>query len=204
MNAPDPSDNAISSLVAFGRQAYARGWVPATSGNFSCRVPDGIAITVSGRDKGRLTEADIMRLDDQGRAADARRPSAETGLHVMLYRRFPQAHAVLHTHSANATVLSMLSGPELRLHGYEVLKAFPDVGTHEARMRVPVFDNDQDIGRLSRAVEADLQANGPVPGFLIRGHGLYAWGTGVDDAARQVEAYEFLFECEILLRRIAK
>lgn len=202
MDAAEASDNSVSSLVAFGRQAYARGWVPATSGNFSCRVPGGIAITVSGRHKGRLCEGDILRLDEQGRATDARRPSAETALHVMLYRRCPQARAVLHTHSVNATVLSGLVGSELWLDGYEVLKAFPGVGTHETRLRVPVFGNDQDIERLARIVDADFEANGAAPGFLIRGHGLYAWGTGVDDAARQIEAFEFLFECELLRRRL--
>ena len=58
---------------------HARGWAPATSGNFSARLADGrIAITASGRHKGRLAEADIMTLTADGRPTDDRRPSAET------------------------------------------------------------------------------------------------------------------------------
>ena len=36
-----------------------------------------------------------------------------------------------------------------------------------------------------------------IPGYLIRGHGLYTWGPRMEDALRQVEAFEFLFECEL-------
>lgn len=202
MNDFAANDDPVPAMVGFGRMAYARGWVPATSGNFSCRVREGIAITVSGRHKGQLGESDIMLLDEHGLPRDERRPSAETALHVMLYRLFPQARAVLHTHSVNATVLSGFASTELWIESYEVLKAFPGVETHETRLRVPVFGNDQNIERMARVVEADFEANGPAPGFLIQGHGLYAWGATVADAARHVEAFEFLFECELLRRRL--
>ena len=77
------------------------------SGNYSHRLEDGrIAITVSGAHKGRLGRADVMTLDAEGRPEDDRRPSAETLLHLMLYRRDPQVRAVLHTHSIPAVVLS--------------------------------------------------------------------------------------------------
>ncbi len=32
-------------------------------------------------------------------------------------------------------------------------------------------------------------------GFLIAGHGLYAWGRDVAEARRHVEGFEFLCEC---------
>jgi methylthioribulose-1-phosphate dehydratase len=96
---------AATQLIEAGRELHALGMVPATSGNFSARLDDGrIAITVSGRHKGRLTEADIMLLDAGGRALDQRRPSAETGLHLQLYRRFPMTRGILHPHSQAATL----------------------------------------------------------------------------------------------------
>jgi len=33
-----------------------------------------------------------------------------------------------------------------------------------------------------------------VHGFLIRRHGLYTWGRDLQEAKRQVEIFEFLFE----------
>jgi methylthioribulose-1-phosphate dehydratase len=33
-------------------------------------------------------------------------------------------------------------------------------------------------------------------GFLLRRHGLYAWGKDLDEARRHLEIFEFLFEVE--------
>jgi methylthioribulose-1-phosphate dehydratase len=201
-SAPD-FENKASQLVEAGRFFYRRGWVPATSGNFSARLDDGrVAITVSGRHKGDLDLDGIMVVDGEGRSADpGKRSSAETLLHLHLYRRFPEVGAVLHTHSVNATLLSRLRAGELRLSDYELLKAFEGVDTHETRMRVPVFANDQDMERLSAAVDRYLEGHSPVYGYLISGHGLYTWGRSVQDAVRHVEAFEFLFECEMHVQR---
>lgn len=69
-------------LIDAGRFIDHKGWVPATSGNFSARLSDGtIAITVSGKHKGRLQTDDIMRIDAGGRSLDGKKPSAETLLH---------------------------------------------------------------------------------------------------------------------------
>jgi methylthioribulose-1-phosphate dehydratase len=188
-------------LIEAGHILYAQGMVPATSGNFSARLDDGsIAVTVSGQHKGRLTTADIMRVDAEGHSLDGRRPSAETLLHTRIYARFPEAAVVLHPHSVNATVLSLLSEDELVLQDYELLKAFPEVVTHDCSVAVPVFDNDQDIGRLATAIDARLDARCDAPGYLIRGHGFYTWGGSIEDALRHVEAFEFLFTCEMRLR----
>ncbi len=188
-------------LIEAGRELYRLGMVPATSGNFSARLADGsVAITVSGRHKGRLTEDGILRVDAEGRSLDDRRPSAETLLHLNLYRRYPDAHFVLHPHSVNATLLSRLHPEELVLQDYELLKAFPGIDTHACRVRVPIFDNDQDIARLAARVEERLADHEPVHGYLIRGHGFYTWGASIEDAMRHVEAFDFLFDCELRMR----
>lgn len=188
-------------LVEAGRYLYIQNMVPATSGNFSARLGDGtIAVTVSGRHKGKLSTADIMRVDAEGHSMDGRRPSAETLLHTRIYTRFPAARVVLHPHSVNATVLSLLCKDSLLLQDYELLKAFPGVVTHDCSVDIPVFDNDQDIGRLAARVDECLAARCDAPGYLIRGHGFYTWGDSIEDALRHVEAFEFLFTCEMRLR----
>lgn len=194
-------ESTATALVEAGRQLYLQGMVPATSGNFSAKLPDGqLAITVSGRHKGKLTVDDIMRVDAQGKSLDERRPSAETLLHVGIYHRYPEARVVLHPHSVNATVLSRLCGEWLELQDYELLKAFPGIDTHACRVRVPIFDNDQDIARLAKKVDDCLAGLDVAQGYLIRGHGFYTWGESMEDALRHVEAFEFLFECELHMR----
>jgi len=141
-----------------------------------------------------LDEGGFLRADLQGVSLDAgKRPSAETGLHTVMYRRDPAIGSVLHTHSVNATVLSMRLD-QVVFDGYEVQKAFPGVETHESRVVIPVFPNSQDIPALAAVVDAYLDANPHTVGYLS-GHGLYTWGTTVADTQRHIEALEFLFEC---------
>ncbi|MBB5014285.1 methylthioribulose 1-phosphate dehydratase [Rehaibacterium terrae] len=192
-------------IVAHTRELAALGWTPATSSNFSMRLDDRhAAITVSGRDKGRLTESDIMVVDFDGQPVGAaHRPSAETLLHTQLYRRFPDVGCVLHTHSRTQTVASRLFAlaGSVRLEGYELLKAFAGNTTHEAAVDVPVLPNSQDMPALAARVEALLE-RGPLWGYLIDGHGLYAWGRDMAEARRHLEAFDFLLACELDLRRL--
>lgn len=202
---PQQLRHLAGEIITNVRELAALGWTPATSSNFSRRLDaQHAAITVSGRDKGRLTEDDIMVVDLDGQpVATAHRPSAETLLHTQLYRRFPDVGCVLHTHSKTQTVASRLySGAgHVHLEGYELLKAFPGTTTHDVEMDVPVLPNSQDMRTLAAQVDALLD-NQPMWGYLIDGHGLYAWGRDMAEARRHLEAFEFLLACELELRKL--
>ena len=75
-------------------------------------------------------------------------------------------------------------------------KAFAGVTSHEDTLSLVVFDNDQDMDALAKRVE-EAWASGrfTLPGFLIRGHGLTAWGSDLASAKRHVEGFEFLLQC---------
>ena len=192
-------------LIAAGKRLADQGWVPATSGNLSARLEDGtFAITVSGVHKGCLTLADIMRVDDRGRSLDGRRPSAETRLHLALYRRWPRVQAILHPHSPAAVLASRLFGGHLVLEDHELLKALDGIDTHAHRLVVPIFPNDQDIPRLADRVDRWIDENGDIHAYIIAGHGFYTWGDSVSSALVAVEALEFMFHCEVTLHGVRK
>lgn len=197
---------AADALAEAGRWLAARGWTPATSSNFSLRLDgDHAAITVSGRDKGALTRDDFMVVDLDGRAIGSeRRPSAETLLHTRLYQRDPAIACVLHTHSRTQTVASRLfaSAGHVRLAGYELLKALAGNTSHEIAVELPVFPNTQEMPGLAAQVDAWLDRGEPAWGYLIDGHGLYAWGRDCAETLRHLEAFEFLLDCELDLRRL--
>jgi methylthioribulose-1-phosphate dehydratase len=196
-----------AELVTNVRELAARGWTPATSSNFSLRLDDRhAAITVSGRDKARLDEADVMVVDFEGQPVGSdHRPSAETLLHTRLYKRFPDIGCVLHTHSLAQTVASRLYGPlgHVRFEDYELIKAFRGQDTHECELDLPVLPNSQHMPTL--AAQADvLMDRGSLWGYLIDGHGLYAWGRDMAEARRHLDAFEFLLQCELEMRRLRK
>jgi methylthioribulose-1-phosphate dehydratase len=197
---PISLDEAVEAIVASGRRLDARGLAPATSGNFSVRVDDSrIAVTVSGRHKGRLTRDDVMLVDDKGSALENKKPSAETGLHTLIYELFPQANAVLHVHSVPVVALTrhLPTATEVVLRDYEMLKAFPGITTHETAVGIPIFANSQNIPALAREVRDRLRTAAAPPAYLIRGHGAYGWGTDMEEAERVIEALEHLLTCEI-------
>jgi methylthioribulose-1-phosphate dehydratase len=187
------------------RELSTLGWTPATSSNFSRRLDDRhAAITISGRDKGKLHEADIMVVDFDGNAVGSNhKPSAETLLHTQLYRRFPEIGCVLHTHSRAQTIASRLyaGAGHVHLEGYELLKAFAGNTTHEDEIDLPVLPNTQDMHTLAAQVDALLDRE-CMWGYLIDGHGLYAWGRDMAEARRHLEAFEFLLNCELELRKL--
>lgn len=193
------------AIIDAGRFLYGRGWSPATSSNYSARLTSAEALlTVSGKHKGELGMDDLLAVDMQGASLEVgKKPSAETLLHTQLYRWKPQIGAVLHTHSVNATVLSRLTlSDSLVFADYELQKAFSGITTHESQVEVPIFDNDQDIARLAARIQPWLDEHPDCVGYLIRGHGLYTWGAQMSDALRQIEAFEFLFECELKVRAL--
>ena len=192
-------------IISATRELSALGWTPATSSNFSMRLDERhAAVTVSGRDKGKLSEADIMVVDFNGHAVGTdQRPSAETVLHTQLYARLPEVGCVLHTHSLAQTLASRLyaGAGHVRFEEYELIKAFRGQDTHETIMDVPVLANNQCIPTLAAQVDVLLDKM-PMWGYLIDGHGMYAWGRDMAEARRHLEAFEFLLNCELEMRKL--
>jgi methylthioribulose-1-phosphate dehydratase len=189
----------VEALCATARWCYARGWAPATSGNFSVRAGERILITPTGLDKGTLASSDLLETDANGTVVEGKgKPSAETGLHAVIYRERPEAHAILHVHTIWNTLLSgrFLETGYVPIEGYELLKGLAGVATHEHEERIPILANSQNYEELARHLTTALHSYWTAHGVLLSRHGLYTWGNSVADARRHLEALEFLFEVE--------
>lgn len=194
-------ERAVSEVISLARWAGARGHVPATSGNFSVRFEaegtrePSLAITATGVDKAELDASGVVVLSLREAARGDARLSAETPLHLERYRD-PRVGAVVHVHPFEAVVASRrhLAKGALVLEGWELEKALAGVTTHEAAVTLPIVDNDQDLARLAARVTERLAAAPPTTwGYLVAGHGLYAFGRDAREARRHTEAY-----CELL------
>jgi len=188
-----------TALAAAGRAFYARGWALGTSGNFSAvlsRQPLRLAITSTGLDKGTLTPDQFLEIGESKEVLRGReKPSAEALLHLAVVREL-DAGAVLHTHSVWSTVLSgsHAANGGIALEGYEMLKGLEGVRTHKHREWLPILENSQDMTELATRVSATLRESRDIHGFLLREHGLYTWGSDLQEAKRHVEILEFLME----------
>jgi methylthioribulose-1-phosphate dehydratase len=183
------------------RAYHQKGWSPATSTNYSFRLadrPEVIVVSRSGIDKSLFSASDFMEVDMQGQALPAYegiRPSAETLIHCKLYQLFPEMMCIVHSHSVYSVLQSMKKAQSVELSGYEVLKGFEGIKTHETTVQVPVFDNTQDMPAFAAVLEAEKNRL-TVPAFIMRQHGTYAWGRNLFEAKRHLETAEYLFEVD--------
>ena len=98
-------------LTELAASLFARGFSVGSAGNISVRLDDGFLITPTNSSLGRLDPERISRLDAQFRHIDGDKPSKEVFMHRAFYTARPDAGAVVHLHSTQATAVSCL--PEL-------------------------------------------------------------------------------------------
>ncbi|NJN03468.1 MAG: methylthioribulose 1-phosphate dehydratase [Leptolyngbyaceae cyanobacterium SL_1_1] len=191
------STDLRESLCAVIHDIHAKGWAPGTGGNFSLvqqSQPPNLLMSPSGVDKGQVRSHDLIEIDAQGKViAGTGKASAETGLHLAIVQA-TGAGAVLHTHSVFNTLLSRYfeAQGKIAIAGYEMLKGLRGVTTHDTTVELPVFSNHQDITDLAQQISPHLPS--APHGFLLAGHGLYAWGSTLFEAKRHLEVWEFLLE----------
>ncbi|MEV7007240.1 acireductone synthase [Streptosporangium sp. NPDC051022] len=183
------------ALAAEAARYAAMGWMHGTSGNLSVvlrRDPLRLAVTASGRDKGELTEDDVVVVDESGRgAADSpcpeRVPSAEAGLHARI-AAVSGAGAVVHVHALAPVVAAELWPDGVVLRDLEMLKGLGRAA-HDDVVTVPVIRNDQDMRVLGDAFEAGFDAG--TPALIVARHGLYVWGDDPRQARHRLECLEW-------------
>ena len=197
----------VKLLYEQAREFHRCDWMLGTSGNLSVKVSDDpltIAVTASGRDKGSLTAHDIVLVNDRCELVGPRRttraptakPSAETAIHLALYRRLHDCGAVFHVHTLYATALTSRLPEGAGRHAFEVarlemLKGF-NIWEQHPSVTLPVFPNWLDIDRLSRDIDTYVTRPPRVPALLIAHHGLTAWGRDAAEAEKHTELTEFI------------
>jgi len=188
-------------LSALIKEMNHLGHSPATSTNYSFREENGdLWVSRSGIDKSSFAPEDFIRVDQDGAAIDTLssfKASAETLIHCTLYDLFPDAKVVLHSHSIFPVLLSDISLTSMKFQGYEILKGFIAVTSHESTVEIPVLDNSQDMEYFKHELnyrKEELQYGV----FMIKKHGFYAWGNNLLDAKRHLETFQYLCECEWL------
>lgn len=173
--------------------------MPGTSGNLSILIEENpleFLITASGKDKGELTEDDFLLVNEGGTVINTHhnnKPSAETLLHSSIYKH-TKAKAVFHVHTTNSTLLSMKSDDKIIFSDLEMLKGL-GFKSHDVKATIPIIENSQDMQYIASIAPNFI--NEEIPGLVLKGHGIYAWGDSVQKTKRHIEIFEFLFEYKI-------
>jgi L-fuculose-phosphate aldolase len=118
---------ARREVIETAREMSRRGLSPGRSGNVSQRWRDGMLITPSGMAYDALTPADVVFVDAHGSAKGKRKPSSEWLFHLACHAARPDMHAVVHTHSMHAVVLSCTGKPIPAFHYMVAVAGGPDI-----------------------------------------------------------------------------
>ena len=100
--------------MATCRALLERGYLKATEGNVSVRVPGRalFAVTPSNYDYAKMLPEDICVLDyDLHRVTGTMKASIEAGMHAAVYQQRPDVNAIIHTHQPYASALALMNKP---------------------------------------------------------------------------------------------
>lgn len=169
------------AIVLVCHRLYAKGFVTATDGNVSARLPNGnILITPSSVNKGDVRARLLVELHPDGTPVTLdRKASTEAGMHLAIYRERPDVHSVVHAHPTYATGFAAAHIPLTP-------NVFPEVivGLGDIPLAPYATPSTPDVGAslipFLRTSDAILLAN----------HGAVTFGATVEEAYYRMEKVE--------------
>jgi methylthioribulose-1-phosphate dehydratase len=197
--------SSASLICDLARQFYDLGWVTGTGGGICIREGDRVIIAPSGVQKERMTPDQMFTFSIDGTLLDRPRdpelrPSECTSL-FMAAIRLRNAGAVIHSHSINAMLASLLFEREFVISELEMIKGIEGMSYHD-RLVVPIIDNTAQECDLAASLEAAIEAYPKTYAVLVRRHGVYVWGRDWVRAKTHAECYDYLFRAAVEMRRL--
>ncbi|GAA0226171.1 aminotransferase class III-fold pyridoxal phosphate-dependent enzyme [Cryptosporangium japonicum] len=166
-------------VVDMCRTLLERGYLKATEGNVSVRVPshDCYAVTPSNYDYDKMRPEDICLVGFDGKPlpdddASGLAPSIECGMHANIYRERPDVNAIVHTHQPYASALAFLR---------KEIPALTDEQVRFLGRKVAIIPYAPS-GTSFLAKKVQKQVTSGDNAFIIANHGIIAVGTDPDRA----------------------
>ncbi len=164
-------EKAKEQVAFYAKKLVEEGLVLETWGNVSVRVGEEMVITPSGLDYSKLSFIDMVVLDLHGNKKEGRwKPSSESPLHCLIYRKRKDVNAIMHTHSLHATSFAV-ARKEIK----PVVEDFAQV----VGSRIEVTDYALP-GSDALAMNC-VQALGDNPAVLLSNHGVVAVGKTLEE-----------------------
>jgi methylthioribulose-1-phosphate dehydratase len=201
-NPRDIESNPRDLIVELCQQFYQQGWVSGTGGGISIRQGERVYIAPSGVQKERLRPEDMFVLDRDGQVLESPKGSARISACTPLFFNaytLRDAGAVMHSHSRNAMLVTLLFGDVFRCTHLEMMKGIANTGYHDV-LEVPIIENTAHEADLADAMADAIKAYPKANAVLVRRHGVYVWGQDWVQAKTQAECYDYLFGAAIQMK----
>lgn len=202
----DLTEGEVRGLICeLGALFYQLGWVSGTGGGISIRRGQEIFMAPSGVQKERIDPQDIFVLDMQGKVIrEAVNPKLKVSACRPLFMhayRMRDAGAVIHSHSMNAMLTTLIYESHFSISNIEMMKGIKGVGVFDQH-HVPIIPNTAHEAELEESMGEAVEANPKSQAVLVRGHGVYIWGRDWIHAKTQAECYDYLFEAAVKIKQL--
>ena len=181
-------------LAEYGRKLVSTGLVQGTWGNISVMLDrETMLCTPSGLDYDRLTPYDMVRVNIRNLKADGiHKPTSEKGMHAGIYKKYPDANAVIHTHSKYCSIFAASEMP-LQVESADKISQLGEI------IGVTKYALAGTFMITRNAIRAMKNA----PGCILSHHGMIAKGASLEEAFENVRQIEEAAE-EYINRRWEK
>lgn len=191
------------------RNFYALGWVSGTGGGISIKRAGKIYMAPSGVEKEKIRPEDVYVLDEsckvlEGPANEKLKLSECSPLFQAAYE-LRDAGAVLHSHSLNVCLATMLTEPDedgmavLPITQLEMIKGIGDYGYYDT-FELPVINNTPREAELTDSLRRAIEKYPRSPAVAVRNHGIYVWGPDEIKAKTQAECIDYVCEAKLKMR----
>lgn len=199
------ADDVRALICDLCRQFYDQGWVSGTGGGISIRSGARVFMAPSGVQKERIQPDDLFVLSGAGEIVErpvdqGLQPSECQSLFFNAYT-LRDAGAVIHSHSLNAMLVTLVFDDVFRVTHLEMMKGITGVGYHDV-CEVPIIDNAARESQLAGAMAAAMEAHPQAHAVLVRRHGVYVWGRDWKQAKKHAECYDYLFGAAIEMKKL--
>ena len=186
----DTDNRYIQQLQEIGRELAMRHLVAGAAGNISIQSGQGgLYVTARGSQLGKLSEADIVKIDSDGTWPQAQQPTTEYMIHTLFMESKKDVGVVLHTHSAYATAAAILG---------ETIPPIVDEMTILIGGGLPVAPYAPP-GSEALARNA-LEAMGDRRAVLLANHGAIITGSTAAEALKIAELVEHVAQIYLLVK----
>lgn len=186
--------NFKKQIADIGKKLADKGLSPGFSGNISVRFEDKILVTPSGYSLGELEADDIVVLDfDFNIIEGNKKPSSESKMHALIYKKRPDLNALVHCHSPKASVFAVNGVPLVQPILAENIFTLGDIPV--AKYYLPSSEE------LAQEVCSFFDVHDCV---LMQNHGVIVGGKDLRTAFYKMDTVEYYAEVCILANLTGK
>eukprot|EP00128_Syssomonas_multiformis_P013869 Colp12_sorted_trinity150504_noHs@14679 len=208
-----PEEHPETLIPELCKQFYHLGWVTGTGGGISMKYNGSYYIAPSGVQKERMEPEDIFvtTVDD---GVDLKCPppckgykkSQCTPLFMNAYL-MRNAGAVIHTHSQNALLVTLMYDKEFRISHQEMIKGMmrSTSGTYHKyyeELVIPIIENTAEERDLQQSMAQAMEQYPEASAVLVRRHGVYVWGPTWQQAKTMTECLDYLCEIAVKMKQL--